>query len=68
MIISICPNCKAKVSLGSKPRLGDRVDCFECDTELELVWLDPPELDWPWNYDDDETMIYDDLNIDQYAS
>ena len=33
---------------------------------MELVWLAPPELDWPWTYDDDETLIYDDLNIDQF--
>jgi hypothetical protein len=66
MTISICPNCKAKVVLGSMPKYGDRYDCFECETILELVWLDPPELDWPWTYNDDETMIYDDMNIDQY--
>lgn len=66
MIYTICPNCKAKISLGSRPKIGEMFNCFECETELELVWLDPPELDWPWTYDDDETLIYDDLNIDQY--
>lgn len=55
MVKAECPACSAKVELGAKPRLGQRVVCRECDAELEVVWLDPVELDWP--YDEDE---YDD--------
>jgi lysine biosynthesis protein LysW len=52
MISADCPACGAKVILGLKPRLGQRFLCKECKTEVEVVWLDPIELDWP--YDDDE--------------
>jgi lysine biosynthesis protein LysW len=49
-----CPSCKAKVDLGLRPRLGQRFKCKECHTEVEVVWLDPVELDWPYDDDDDE--------------
>jgi hypothetical protein len=31
--------------------MGQRLTCRSCNTEVEVVWLDPVELDWP--YDDD---------------
>jgi hypothetical protein len=37
------------------------VTCSRCDAELEVVWLDPVELDWPFIDDyDDEEDYYDD--------
>jgi lysine biosynthesis protein LysW len=36
----------------ARPRLGQRVVCKSCKAEVEVVWLDPLELDWP--VDDDE--------------
>jgi hypothetical protein len=35
------------IEVGRKPKLSQAVRCFECDTRLEVVWLDPLELDWP---------------------
>ena len=47
-----CPQCGVEVSVGSQPKLGKLVVCKECGAELEVVWLDPLELDWP--IDEDE--------------
>jgi lysine biosynthesis protein LysW len=47
-----CPACHAKVHVGGKPRMGQKVKCRSCDAELEVVWLEPLELDWA--YDEDE--------------
>jgi hypothetical protein len=30
------------------------VTCKSCDTELEVVWLDPLELDWPMDENEGE--------------
>jgi len=47
--------------------MGSQVTCPECDAELEVVWLDPIELDWPFDdedYDDDDDYYYDDEDED----
>jgi alpha-aminoadipate carrier protein LysW len=49
-----CPECGATVLLKSPPRMGQRVTCHECDEELEVVGLNPMELDYaPGESDDD---------------
>jgi alpha-aminoadipate carrier protein LysW len=42
-----CPQCGNEISVGSQPRIGQPVTCSNCNSELEVVWLDPLELDWP---------------------
>jgi len=42
-----CPQCGFEISVGSQPRIGQQVTCTSCNSELEVVWLDPLELDWP---------------------
>ena len=49
MVKADCPACDAKVHLGVKPKMGQRVVCPSCDTEIEVVWLEPVELDWPYD-------------------
>lgn len=44
---AVCPSCGAQVAVKGTPKIGLHVTCKSCDTELELVWLDPLELDWP---------------------
>jgi lysine biosynthesis protein LysW len=52
-----CPECDAWVSLSRALGLWDVVVCPGCDTELQLISLNPPELDYA-DHDNDED--YDD--------
>jgi lysine biosynthesis protein LysW len=54
-----CPSCNANVSVKGTPKIGVHVTCKSCDTELEIVWLDPLELDWPM--DEYEEELEDEL-------
>ena len=61
-----CISCQEMVNVGNNPRLGDVVTCPKCDARLEVVWLEPLELDWPadeyeYDYDDDEGYYDDDF-------
>ncbi|MQC26437.1 MAG: hypothetical protein DWG76_03185 [Chloroflexi bacterium] len=49
----LCPSCGEVVKVTSSARIGSEVKCHSCSTKLEVVWLDPIELDWP--LDEDET-------------
>jgi lysine biosynthesis protein LysW len=40
-----CPNCDYAFSFGPHPRQGQRIICPECRSPLEVVGLDPLELD-----------------------
>jgi len=51
---AVCPSCNAQVSVKGTPKIGLHVTCKSCDTELEVVWLDPLELDWPMDESDGE--------------
>ena len=51
---SVCPSCNAQVKVKGAPKIGMRAKCESCDTELEVVWLDPLELDWPMEDFEDE--------------
>ena len=55
-----CPQCGYEISVGSQPHVGQQVVCPSCGSELEVVWLDPLELDWPLLDDDEEE--YEDLD------
>jgi hypothetical protein len=44
-----CPDCGRKVKLGSRPKEGQQLACTNCGTYLEIIGLEPPELDWAFN-------------------
>ncbi len=48
-----CPECAHKISVGFQPKLGQFITCPSCKTRLEVVWLDPLELDYPEDLDED---------------
>jgi lysine biosynthesis protein LysW len=66
MALAECPSCGESVNVGTRPKMGQRVVCQACDTELEVVWLDPVELDWPFDVEDDEEYFYDDDYEEDY--
>jgi hypothetical protein len=54
------------VLVGPKPRIGQKVECKNCKTMLEVSWLDPLELDWPYKPDKSDLEGYDDYEDDDY--
>ncbi len=40
-----CPDCEADVHVDMDTDKGDTVSCDDCGTQLEVVGLDPVELD-----------------------
>ena len=50
-----CPECEADVHVDTDADKGEVVACEECGISLEVVGLDPVELDMvEEDYDDDE--------------
>jgi alpha-aminoadipate carrier protein LysW len=52
-----CPECKEEVFVDAETEQGDVVFCDECGADLEVVGLDPIELD---AFDDDKYAFEDD--------
>lgn len=48
MATAFCLDCNHPVSLGSQPVEGQRMTCPNCGTQLEVLSLDPLELDWAY--------------------
>jgi alpha-aminoadipate carrier protein LysW len=42
---AICPECDEEVYVDAESEQGDVVSCDECGADLEIVGLDPIELD-----------------------
>jgi len=49
-----CPECEADVHVDTDVDKGEIVECEECGVQLEIVGLDPVELDIVEEEDDDE--------------
>jgi alpha-aminoadipate carrier protein LysW len=50
-----CPECEADVHVDTDVDKGEIVECDECGIQLEIVGLDPVELDVvEEDYDEDE--------------
>jgi len=60
--VAYCPECDSKISIKS-PKLGKIIACRACDTKLEVVDLNPLELDWAFE-DSDDMDGMDDLAFD----
>jgi lysine biosynthesis protein LysW len=55
-----CLDCNHPVSLGSRPMEGQMITCSNCGAQLEVLSLDPLELDWAYLepvVDDEEMEI-----------
>lgn len=49
MVMTTCPDCGRSISLESQMREGQRFTCSYCGALLELINLEPPELDWAFS-------------------
>ena len=54
MASAFCPDCGQKIVLGPKPRKGQLISCPHCNADLEIVGINPLELDWALYSDDDD--------------
>ena len=62
MPTTVCPECDEEVYVDADSEQGDIVTCDECGTDLEVVGLDPIEVDiyeGGDDFDDDEEFEYD---------
>jgi hypothetical protein len=70
MATAWCLSCDGELSLGPKPKVGQFFTCQICRSVFELVWLDPIELDWPYDdYEEDDETLYeyeDDYDVKAY--
>lgn len=48
MYTAFCVCCDKAVILGSNVSKGQTTTCPDCSTLLEVISLDPPELDWAY--------------------
>ena len=55
MPIAVCPECQAEIHVDEDIDKGETLNCEECDARLEVVGLDPIELD----------LLYEDLEEDE---
>ncbi len=55
MPTTACPECSEDVYVDAESEQGDIISCDECGSELEIVGLDPIELD-----------IYTDVDLDVF--
>ena len=58
--MATCPDCEGDVRIRTKVRLGDLVVCANCGARLEVVELDPVELDYELDEEDDDWDAVDD--------
>lgn len=57
MPTTACPDCSEDVFVDADAEQGDVISCDECGSELEIVGLDPIELDI---YADEDSDDFDD--------
>ncbi|MCJ7536938.1 MAG: hypothetical protein WA997_15745 [Anaerolineales bacterium] len=69
--VAKCPICREDVPLGSQAKIGGRLLCHGCDSQLEIVSLFPAELDmlydggYEYYYRDDDSL---EERFDEYAN
>jgi lysine biosynthesis protein LysW len=56
MVSAYCPDCDQKIVLPAPVALGQRLTCLHCDAELEVISVEPLELDWvyDWSWEEEE--------------
>ena len=55
---AVCPNCDVMTSISNSPKIGENVVCNNCGVESIIVWLNPVELDLPYQDNFDEYEEY----------
>jgi len=63
MPTTICPECDEEVYVDADSEQGDVVTCDECGTRLEVVGLDPIEVDV---HEERESDDHDETDFESY--
>jgi lysine biosynthesis protein LysW len=50
--MALCPSCVASIHIHDNTKIGKLLTCSECRIVREVIWMDPVELDFP--YDDED--------------
>lgn len=64
MPTTACPECSEDVYVDADSEQGDVVTCDECGTKLEIVGLDPIELDI---YEEDDADDFKEDDADEFV-
>jgi hypothetical protein len=54
MAFAYCLDCGSRIYLGQKPWVGQPAFCERCEADLEVIGLNPLEIDWTDNLVDRE--------------
>lgn len=46
MITAFCLDCEREIDLGREPQVSQKIVCPYCQTKLEIINVEPIELDW----------------------
>ena len=51
-----CPDCDEEIVMNSPVGLGQKLACPHCGADLKVMGVDPPQLDWvyDWSYEENE--------------
>jgi uncharacterized paraquat-inducible protein A len=50
MINIYCPDCDGRITFNPRAFVGQRVTCPHCQTDLEVINVEPLELDWVYDW------------------
>ena len=56
--IAACPTCSHDIKLSGRPVIGAEITCPACGDQLQIVEIEPVQLDWLFDFDSE----YDDDN------
>jgi lysine biosynthesis protein LysW len=65
MAVATCVECDEEIELPGRPRLGQKFICYSCGTRLEVVSVNPVEVDWADEEEDDDEWDEDNALLDE---
>ena len=54
MVSACCPDCDGDIILNPTPKVGKGLTCPHCGADLEVIGVDPVELDWAYEESDED--------------
>jgi lysine biosynthesis protein LysW len=66
MAVATCPGCDEDIQIAGRARLGQTIICNRCGARLEVIAVNPLELDWAFDESEDLEEDYDDFDDFDY--